>query len=312
MYVRSLTQSAEKATDEQGARLLDNLQWGVGGEFFPNVSKRERKVCKYVPRRPAVSAASRSSNRVKYLALLDASACRHASDEGGYRGFRGISTKISALMHRACNYLACNTGTSSADIAELDFDHIDLDAGYVEKLRTKTQTLWQVTLWPETVQAIRDYLEVRPKQPALPEWKALVFLTSHGFPVQHHVGKADLSDDREGSTSDCLAREFDRRMRDLDWSYDNLGFGAWRHTFRSLATACGAAREAQKRIMAQDVAGVDDHYVLLEPEELKEVTDAVRARLWPGCSDARRPSSCHRRALWCPRYGSRFSWGWGG
>jgi len=63
MYVRSLTQSAEKATDEQGARLLDNLQWGVGGEFFPNVSKRERKVCKYVPRRPAESAASRSSKR---------------------------------------------------------------------------------------------------------------------------------------------------------------------------------------------------------------------------------------------------------
>jgi len=48
MYVRSLTQSAEKATDEQGARLVDNLQWGVGGEFFPNVSKRERTVCKYL------------------------------------------------------------------------------------------------------------------------------------------------------------------------------------------------------------------------------------------------------------------------
>lgn len=301
VYVRSVVQWASVATDEQGAKLLDNLQWGVRGEFFPNVSKRERKRCKYL-RAEAAGGKRRLTleQAVKYLELLDSSARRHASDEGGYRGYRGVATKISALMHRACNYLAANTGTSSADIAELDFDHLDLDAGYVEKLRAKTGTLWQATLWPETVQAIRDYMEVRPKQPARPEWKSLVFITSHGFPVQHEVGTVDLADDREGSKSDCLGREYDRRMRDLHWKHDMLNFGAWRTTFRSLATACGAAWEAQKRIMAQEVAGIDDAYILLEPTELKEVTDAVRARLWPGRDEGPAPIKLPQKGAMVP------------
>ena len=40
--------------------------------------------------------------------------------------------------------------------------------------------------------------------------------------------------------------------------------------------------DAIYRIMAHKIPGSANHYVKLRPEQLRPVTDAVRAQLWPG------------------------------
>jgi integrase len=77
---------------------------------------------------------------------------------------------------RAMTLLGLNAGLGVTDCAHLQDSHLDLDAGWLDYPRVKTETPRRVQLWPETIDALKTVLKKR--QPPLTDaGKGLVFLT---------------------------------------------------------------------------------------------------------------------------------------
>jgi integrase len=75
--------------------------------------------------------------------------------------------------------LGVNAGFGCADVGRLPISAIDLEAGWITFPRPKTGTNRRVPLWPETIKALREALELRPN-PASDDYADLVFLTKWG------------------------------------------------------------------------------------------------------------------------------------
>jgi integrase len=80
---------------------------------------------------------------------------------------------------RALILLGINGGFGNTDCASLTLSAIDWDRGIVEFARPKTGTERVVPLWPETLQALKQVLAIRPK-PAEKDAERLLFLTDSG------------------------------------------------------------------------------------------------------------------------------------
>lgn len=83
------------------------------------------------------------------------------------------------LVMKAMILLGCNCGFGGADVGRLPISAMDLDEGWVDFPGPKTATDRHIPLWPETVAAIREALEFRPK-PAKKDLADRLFLTRRG------------------------------------------------------------------------------------------------------------------------------------
>jgi integrase len=77
---------------------------------------------------------------------------------------------------RAMTLLGLNAGLGVTDCANLNESHIDLESGWLDYPRVKTETPRRVPLWPETVEALRVVLAER-RQPLVSADDGIVFLT---------------------------------------------------------------------------------------------------------------------------------------
>jgi hypothetical protein len=75
---------------------------------------------------------------------------------------------------------------------------------------------------------------------------------------------------------------------DLGLKLKGVGFGTWRHTFETLASAAlGLTREelqrhdAVLRLGARKIPNSRNGYLKLPKERLVPITDVVRGALWP-------------------------------
>jgi len=80
---------------------------------------------------------------------------------------------------KAIILLGINCGYSNSDIGALPIKALDLDRGWVTFARVKTGIMRRSPLWPETVQALREWLATRP-EPKDATHAGLVFLTYYG------------------------------------------------------------------------------------------------------------------------------------
>jgi site-specific recombinase XerC len=64
---------------------------------------------------------------------------------------------------RSMVLLAVNCGYGNNDVARLPLAALDLDAGWIDFPRPKTAIPRRSPLWPETVQALREWLAMRPE-----------------------------------------------------------------------------------------------------------------------------------------------------
>ena len=64
---------------------------------------------------------------------------------------------------RAMIFLGLNCGYGNADVAGLEFRHLDLDRGWANYPRPKTGVPRRCALWPETVAAVRETIAARRK-----------------------------------------------------------------------------------------------------------------------------------------------------
>ncbi len=153
--------------------------------------------------------------------------------------------------------LGLNGGFGASDCAQLPRGKVDFAAGMVHFPRTKNNIPRTVTLWPETLAALRVLCKARPNDD-------LIFRTKYGnawnvAAVAHQLRKAV-------------------KIAEVPLP-KNVGLYACRHTFATYANEVRDT-DARRHIMGRLLPNLDDVYVeTLFSERLKAVTDHVRTRL---------------------------------
>jgi integrase len=165
--------------------------------------------------------------------------------------------------------LGVNCGYQPADIAALRLDHLDLGDGWVTFARGKTGVGRRAKLWPETVQAIQEWLAVRPQDKD-----------------ESTVGLVFLSRLRTAWTQHGNTRSFAERFQALAKTAgvplgNRKGFATLRHTFRTQAGESGD-REACGYVMGHIDPSMAGVYVQkISDARLARVADVVHAWLFP-------------------------------
>jgi integrase len=182
---------------------------------------------------------------------------------------RGLLSAASPQL-KAMILLGINCGLGNADCGRLPLSAIDLETGWLNYPRGKSGAARRCALWPETVEAIRQALAIRP-EPANEADAGLVFLTRYGNswyrdipggPVTVEFGKAARKAGIKG-----------RR---------GFGFYGLRHTLRTQADSC-LDQPAIDLIMGHckhDMASLFYRHGI-EDARLRRVTDHVRQWLFP-------------------------------
>ena len=179
---------------------------------------------------------------------------------------------------RAMMLLAVNCTLGPSDLGQLEPRHIDLDRGWLDFPRPKTSVDRRAKLWPETVDAIRKWLKLRPECDL-----SVVFLTHERQPW-YRDGEAAVGP---------LSAEFSKLLKRLDREAKKAkldaaplyrrgrSFYALRHSHRTAADECGD-QVACGVVMGHADNGMAATYrERIDNVRLERVAAVVHAWLWP-------------------------------
>jgi integrase len=168
---------------------------------------------------------------------------------------------------KAMILLGVNCAFGNTDVGHLPLSALDLDAGWVSFPRKKTGIARRCPLWPETVQAVKAWLAVRPE----PRGKAdeeLLFLTRFG----RGWFWADATDNP-------VSKEMTTLLGRLGIGGRRRAFYALRHVFQTIGDECGDFL-AVRSIMGHATDDIADVYrERISDERLRKVTEHVRGWL---------------------------------
>jgi integrase len=163
--------------------------------------------------------------------------------------------------------LAINCGLGNSDIGQLRRVHLNLSTGWLNYPRPKTEADRRCKLWPETVDALKDWLKVRP-EPKHSDDDRFIFITKYG--CRWH---------KETGGDNPLSHEF-RKILDRLAINHHRNFYALRATYRTEAGRC-ADLEAIFYTMGHAMPGMAKHYVKdVHDERLTKVAECVRTWLF--------------------------------
>lgn len=138
---------------------------------------------------------------------------------------------------KAMILLGINCGFGNSDVSNLLIKAVDMKAGWIDFARPKTGIARRCPLWPETVAAIKDALEKRPK-PKDKTDNGLMFITKYGGRwFRFTIGEPDEENggDRKMYQDDPVTKEFTKIIKELKIHRPGLGFYSLRHTFETVA-----------------------------------------------------------------------------
>jgi integrase len=165
--------------------------------------------------------------------------------------------------------LGINCGLGNSDCAKLRLSHLDLERGWLDYPRPKTEKPRRAKLWPETVSAIKCWLAQRP-EPTDPKNAKLVFLTKFGH----------AWDKSQASVSHEMRKLLDRLHINHSRSFYTL-----RATFRTEAGRAADA-EASYYAMGHALPGMGQNYVkYVHDDRLEKVAAVVHDWFWPLAKD---------------------------
>jgi integrase len=196
---------------------------------------------------------------------------RHRATNGG-RMFEAAELRklidAAGPTMRAMIFLGVNCGFGNADCGSLQFANVNLESAWVDFPRPKTGIPRRCPLWPETVAAVRESLESRPK-PATYAECGQVFLTVRGSAFVRTTGK---------SRTDLVAVRFARVLKAAGLYREGVGFYTLRHVFRTVADG---ARDpvAIDLIMGHADPSMGAHY-RERVEDARLVAVASHVRTW--------------------------------
>ena len=170
-------------------------------------------------------------------------------------------------IEKAMILLGVNGGMTARDLSLLPINLVDLKKGWIDFPRPKTGVERRVPLWPETIEALKEAIELRPT-PRWEESKPLVFLTVRGRPF--------LCRDR--STAGIGISNL---MKKVGVHRPRIGASALRHTFQTLGDEIGDYL-ATRHIMGHVDSSISGVYrERIVDARLKAVSDHVRSRILP-------------------------------
>ncbi len=213
-----------------------------------------------------------------------AKSIRKARNEAGERMFEADELRriIDAATQplKAMVLLGINCGFGNTDVATLPQSAVDLDGGWIDFPRPKTQVQRRCPLWPETVAAIGGAVANRPRERD-PADADLCFLTTRRTRfVRVQVSKANKE---RHVTVNAVGRRFEHLLEDLEINgRRGLGFYTLRHVF---ATIGGNSRDqvAVNAIMGHvDSSMANNYRERIDDQRLRDVVNHVRAWLWEG------------------------------
>ncbi len=180
---------------------------------------------------------------------------------------------------KAMILLGVNCALGNNDIAHLPISALNLKTGWLTFRRKKTGVQRRIPLWPETVQALEEWLRVRPT-PAKKENADLVFVTPCGgtFATCDNLLCRKMAEVMKACTLDGLDR--------------HRGFYCLRHVTQTIGDE-GADFVATRRIMGHKLGGdIGEHYrEKISDSRLLRVTEFVRAWLFaPPQGEGQEPS----------------------
>jgi integrase len=185
---------------------------------------------------------------------------------------------------KAIILLGINCGFGNQDCGTLPQSALDLENGWVDFPRPKTAVERRCPLWPETVKALREAIEKRPKAKRA-EHNKLTFITKYGHPWAKKNGIVETKEGDVTKTTTPVDNPVTKEMRklldELKLYRPGLGFYALRHTFETVA---GSSRDqvAVDHIMGHvDASMAGTYRESIEDKRLLDVTTHVRKWLFP-------------------------------
>lgn len=169
---------------------------------------------------------------------------------------------------RAMVLLGANCGFGQSDLSRLTRTAVNLDSGWLTFARGKTGVDRRIPLWPETVAALREWLEVRP-EPKDPEHAGLFFLTVRGVPF--------VRLNEQGRHIDCIGAAFNKLTTSLNLRRSRRGIYSLRHSFETIAGDLGD-QVAVDAVMGHKDRSMARHYrERIADDRLVKVVEHVRA-----------------------------------
>lgn len=185
---------------------------------------------------------------------------------------------------RAMILLTLNGGLGNADIASLPLSAVDLETGWLDYPRVKTEIECCIPLWPETVATIQEWIPHGPKANDH-DGADLLFLTPFGRPWVRVKERQPEEDGkiRPAVPIDARSPRFKRILKKLGINdRRRLGFYCLR---RCTQTFGGEARDpdAVSAIMGHTLSNsmAANYAHRISDERLRAVVDAVRTWLFP-------------------------------
>lgn len=271
------------ADDFEKLRAVMAKRWGpvrLGNEIT-----RVKSVFKYAADNGLILQPVRYGSEFK---KPDKTVMRRHRNTGGKKLFSAAELRLMLKklkpdpLLRAAVLLGINGGLGNTDVANLQFEHLDLKSSWLDYPRGKTGIPRRVPLWAETVKALKEVIAARPT-PKDEADEHVVFLTPRRN-GDIRSGGTRLVVVGDKSRTDYVCREFGTLIRDLKINgRRGLGFYSLRHTFATVGKEC-KDRDAVKAIMghadsdmlaAYDETGPSDDRLLV-------VTNHVRAWLFGG------------------------------
>lgn len=196
--------------------------------------------------------------------------------EHGKRSF--TAAEITAMLDKAgpqmkaMILLGINGGLGNTDCANLHLSHVDIDGGWLDYPRPKTEIDRRIPLWPETIEALKVVLAKR-REPADAEHGKLVFLTRLGQPwVRFDLDETRTEDGKlkiVTKSDDAIAKATRKLLNDLGFYRRGVTFYALRHTFETVASGCkdqvavdAIMGHVDDSMAAEYREGIDDHRLL--------------------------------------------------
>lgn len=214
---------------------------------------------------------------------------RRARNEAGPRLLEPVEIQsileISDPALRAMVLLGANAGFGNSDVASLPKSALDLEGGWLNFPRVKTEIPRRVPLWTETVEALQEAIRVCPAASHATDGDC-VFLTTNG---NKWVRVQESKTTGRPIPIDALSQKFSKLLKKLEINgRKRLGFYPLRHVFQAIG---GDAKQpdAVAAIMGHVDSSMGAVYrERIADERLQAVVDVVRAWLWPTESKVRR------------------------
>jgi integrase len=172
----------------------------------------------------------------------------------------------AAVPLKAMILLGINCGFGNADCGNLPLAAVALEGGWIDYPRPKTGIGRRAPLWPETVVALREALDRRPKAKHA-EDAGLVFITKRGYSWAKDIADSPVTKET-------------RKLLDALGINGHRNFYTLRHTFRTVADA-SKDQPAVDYIMGHETPHMSSVYREgIDDERLQAVADHVRKWLF--------------------------------